>query len=209
MEPLFDHPVFIQSILHIKNQLGETGLAPLEQQVLERIIHSSGDFSLESLLRFSSGACEKGLLALKAGAPILTDTAMAAEAVLPMADRTLKTTVRTIRDWAPDQAPRGSTRLAVGMRKAWEDLTTRLKDQQSPIVLIGSAPSALDVLLDLVEHGAPHPSLIIGMPVGFIGVQHSKSRLAKSGLPYIQLLKSRGGAGIAAATVNALLRAAQ
>ncbi len=205
----FDHPIFTQSILHIKNQLGETGLEPLEQQVLERVIHSSGDFGLEPLLRFSSGACHKGLMALKAGAPIITDTAMAAEAVRPMAERTLKTPVRSIRDWSPNQAPRGSTRLAAGMKKAWGDLTKLFKDQQSPIVLIGSAPSALEVLLDLVEDGEPQPNLIIGMPVGFIGVQQSKNRLAKSGLPNIRLLESRGGAGLAAATVNALLRAAK
>ena len=51
--------------------------------MLERLVHSSGDLTLGTLLRFSEGACEQGLAALKQGAPILTDTAMAAAAVAP------------------------------------------------------------------------------------------------------------------------------
>ena len=59
----------------------------------------------------------------------------------------------------------------------------------------------------LVAGGAPRPSLVIGMPVGFVGVAESKSHLAKSGLAQIRLDGSRGGAGLVAATVNALLKA--
>ena len=47
------------------------------------------------------------------------------------------------------------------------------------------------------------------MPVGFIGVSESKNRLLNSNCPYIVLEGSKGGASIAAATVNALLRAAE
>lgn len=203
-----DHPIFTESIRRIREQLGVTGLDPLQQQVLERLIHSSGDFGLTPLLRFSPEACELGLAALQAGAPILTDTAMAAVAVQPMARRTLKTSVRCVLEWAPDEAPNGSTRTAEGLRCAWQELVAKDVDQQAPIVLIGSAPTALEALLDLVSTGAPTPSLIIGMPVGFVGVSDSKRRLAVSELAHIRLMGSRGGAGLVAATVNALLRRA-
>ncbi|KZR64896.1 MULTISPECIES: precorrin-8X methylmutase [Prochlorococcus] len=203
-----DHPIFTESIRRIREQLGVTGLDPLQQQVLERLIHSSGDFGLTPLLRFTPEACELGLAALQAGAPILTDTAMAAVAVQPMARRTLKTSVRCVLEWAPDEAPNGSTRTAEGLRSAWQELAAKDADQQAPIVLIGSAPTALEALLDLVSTGAPPPSLIIGMPVGFVGVSDSKWRLAVSGLAHIRLMGSRGGAGLVAATVNALLRRA-
>ena len=204
-----DHPIFTESIRRIREQLGVTGLDPLQQQVLERLIHSSGDFGLTPLLRFSPEACELGLAALQAGAPILTDTAMAAVAVQPMARRTLKTSVRCVLEWAPDEAPNGSTRTAEGLRSAWQELAAKDVDQQAPIVLIGSAPTALDALLELVSSGSPPPSLIIGMPVGFVGVSDSKRRLSVSGLAHIRLMGSRGGAGLVAATVNALLRASQ
>ena len=46
------------------------------------------------------------------------------------------------------------------------------------------------------------------MPVGFVGVKESKRELARSGLPQIRLEGSRGGAGLVAAALNALLRRA-
>ena len=80
--------------------------------------------------------------------------------------------------------------------------------QPAPVVLIGSAPTALEVLLKQVEEGSPRPSLVIGMPVGFVGVPESKRHLAQSDLAQIRLEGTRGGAGLVAAAVNALLRAA-
>lgn len=200
-----DHPIFTESIRRIRVALGPTDLELLQQQVLERLVHSSGDLALGALLRFSPGACEAGLTALQQGAPILTDTAMAAAAVAPMAKRTLQTTVRTVLEWAPDQAPLGSTRTAAGMEQAWRELSAV---GPAPLVLIGSAPTALEVLLEQVAAGALSPSLVIGMPVGFVGVAESKRHLAESGLAQIRLEGSRGGAGLVAAAVNALLRAA-
>ncbi len=202
-----DHPIFLESIRFIKARLGHTGLDPLQQQVLERLIHSSGDFGLQSFLRFSPCACEEGIVALQAGATILTDTAMAAAAVSPMALRTTNSQVRIVLEWAPEKSVLGNTRTAVGIERAWRELCDELCNVCSPIVLIGSAPKALEALLELVDQGAPPPSLIIGMPVGFIGVAESKRRLSNSGLPYILLEGTRGGAGLVAATMNALLRA--
>jgi len=203
-----DHPIFLESIAFIKAQLGCTSLDPLQQQVLERLIHSSGDFGLQSLLRFSPFSCQKGIAAIQAGAPILTDTSMALAAVKPMASRTSKSKVLTILDWVPEQRlADNQSRTATGMERAWGELSNELTTAQAPIVLIGSAPTALEALLDLVLKGALSPSLVIGMPVGFIGVDQSKRRLSTSGLPNIRLNGSRGGAGLAAASVNALLRA--
>ena len=117
-----DHPIFLESVRRIREQLGETALDPLQQSVLERLIHSSGDLMLASSLAFSEEACESGIAALEAGASILTDTAMAAAAVLPMAKRTLQTTVHTLLDWAPETSPPDSTRSALGMENAWSEL---------------------------------------------------------------------------------------
>ena len=195
-----DHPIFLESIRLIRQSLGETGLDPLQQQVLERLVHSSGDLSLGAVLRFSPEACEQGVTALRQGAAILTDTAMAAAAVAPMARRTLKSRVHSILEWAPAIAPVDSTRSAAGMVHAWQALSN---DAPAPVVLIGSAPTALEVLLNLVlNKGAARPSLVIGMPVGFVGVEASKQHLSQSGLAQIRLEGTRGGAGLAGA-VNA------
>jgi precorrin-8X/cobalt-precorrin-8 methylmutase len=195
-----DHPIFTESIRLIHGWLGDTGLEINEQDVLERLVHSGGDLSLASELRFSPGACAAGINALRAGAPILTDTAMAAAAVAPMARRTYANPVHSLLEWAPAVAPPTGTRTAAALAQA-------LQAHPGALVLIGSAPTALERLLDLVAAGqvAP-PPLVIGMPVGFVGVEASKQRLAASGLPQIRLEGSRGGAGLVAAAVNALLR---
>ena len=196
-----DHPIFTESIQRIQALLGPTGLPLLEQEVLERLIHSSGDPALAPLLRFTPGACTAASRALAQGAVVLTDTAMAAAAVAPMAARTFANPVHSVLQWAPAQAPEGQTRAALGMAAA-------LQAHHGAVVLIGSAPTALELLLDRVAQEDPMPALVIGMPVGFVGVAGSKRRLAASGLPQIRLEGSRGGAGLVAAAVNALLRRA-
>jgi precorrin-8X/cobalt-precorrin-8 methylmutase len=200
-----DHPIFRESMRRIRSLLGESGLAGVERELLERLVHSSGDPAIAPLLRFSPGACAVGLEALASGAVILTDTAMAASAVQPMARRTFANPVHAVLDWAPAVPPRGGTRAAAGMERA-------LAAHPGAVVLIGSAPTALELLLERVAPGAavplPAPALVIGMPVGFVGVAESKRHLAASDIPQIRLEGSRGGAGLAAAAVNALLRRA-
>ncbi len=204
-----EHPIFIESIQYIRSQIGFTGLNKVQQSVLERIIHSSGDLKMQSCLRFSSNACENAINALKKGANILTDTHMAEAAVSPVAKRTLNSNIKCILDKAPEFIDSSSnTRSAIGMQNMWLDIEKQEKCPEGPVVLIGSAPSALMALLDLIEEGNKRPSLIIGMPVGFIGVAECKNRLIKSDCSHIVLEGSKGGASLAAATVNALLRAA-
>ena len=215
---MLDHPIFAASIALIRQDLALraaadpqlasrlAGFGTLERDVLERCIHSSGDLTLAADLIVVpvSSACSQGLAALQAGAPILCDTAMAKAAVAPMASRTLGNPVRCLLDWAPAEAPKGSTRSAAAVEPAWTHLAAATTS--APVVLIGSAPTALERLLDLVAAGAPKPALVIGMPVGFIGVAESKRRLAASGLAQIRLDGPRGGAGLVGAACNALLR---
>ena len=205
--PPLDHPIFSESLRLIRQLPGTAAalapLSPLQQEVFLRLIHSSGDPDLVADLVCPVTACAAGLAALAAGAPILTDTVMAAAAVAPMARRTFANQVRSVLEWAPEQALAGSTRTAAGMAAA-------LAGQAQPgVVLIGSAPTALEVLLELVAaKTVPAPALVIGMPVGFVGVAQSKRHLAESGLVHIRLEGSKGGAGLVAAACNALLRAA-
>ena len=205
-----EHPIFLESVRYIRSKLDFTGFDKVQQSILERIIHSSGDFSLQSSVKFSSSSCEEAINALKNGAKILTDTYMAEAAISPMAKRTLNSDVQCILGMAPASIDSSlSTRSAIGMRNIWLDFEEKDHLLNAPLVVIGSAPTALISLLDLVESGYKVPSLIIGMPVGFIGVSESKIRLLNSVCQYIVLEGSKGGASIAAATINALLRAAE
>ena len=207
-----EHPIFLESVKYIRSKIGITGLDQVQQSILERIIHSSGDFSLQSCLKFSPTACKDGIRALKNGAMILTDTYMAEAAISPMAKRTLNSNIECILSMAPASIDTSlTTRSAIGMKNKWLNFEDKdaIKKPTAPLVVIGSAPTALISLLDLVEAGYKPPSLIIGMPVGFIGVNESKARLLNSDCSYIVLEDSRGGASLAAAATNALLRAAE
>jgi precorrin-8X/cobalt-precorrin-8 methylmutase len=178
----------------------------LEKKVLERLVHTSGDFSVQNLLDFSEGACEKGLVALKNGAPILTDTDMAAAAIKTMAENTTGNKVFTARMWFEKNNHKNLTKTAYGLSEGWKELSAKNSGNKSPIVVIGSSPTALTNLINILENAKVSPSLIIGMPVGFIGVEKSKNKLISTDLPRIVLNSTRGGAAMAAAAVNALLR---
>ena len=204
-----EHPIFLESVEYIRSQIGFTGLTSIQQEVLERIIHSSGDLNIQSHLRFSSNACEDAINALKNGANILTDTYMAEAAVSSVSKRTLNSNVKCILEMAPEFIDSlTKTRSAIGMQKMWLDMEKKEEFLAGPVVVIGSAPSALMTLLDLIQEGSKKPSLIIGMPVGFIGVSECKTRLLNSDCSHIVLEGSKGGASLAAATINALLKAA-
>ena len=161
---------------------------------------------IQNLLEFSEGACEKAINSLKEGAPILTDTDMAAVAINSMAKDTSGNLVISAKKWFNEKDLSGLTKTAYGLEKGWNELSVKNLGIKSPIVVIGSSPTALINLLHNLEKSQQIPSLIVGMPVGFIGVKQSKEKLSNTKIPRIIVNSSRGGAAMAAATVNALLR---
>jgi len=201
-----DHPIFLESIRFIRSNLDQNNLNYLENKVLERLIHTSGDFNIQKLLEFSEGACEKTVESLKAGAPILTDTDMAAAAIKSMAKNTSGNLVVSAKKWFHEKDLLGLTKTAYGIEKGWIELSAKNMGSLSPIIVIGSSPTALINLLAILENSQQIPSLIIGMPVGFIGVRQSKQKLLNTNYPRILVNSTRGGAAMAAAAINALLR---
>ena len=201
-----DHPIFLESIRFIQSKLVDNDLNKIEQKILERLIHTSGDFKIQGLLEFSQNVCENTIEAIKFGAPILTDTDMAASAIRSMAKKSNDNSVLSVKKWINDDLQISNTKTAYGIEKAWLELSDKYSGKVSPIVVFGSSPTALEKLLDIVEESNKKPSVIIGMPVGFIGVEKSKKRLLESDCPYIVLRSTRGGAAMAGATINALLR---
>ena len=201
-----DHPIFVESISFIRSNLIKNNFNYLENKVLERLVHTSGDFNIQKLLEFSEGACEKGIKSLKEGAPILTDTDMAAAAIKSMAKNTSGNSVISAKKWFNDKDLLGLTKTAYGIEKGWIELSAKNLGVKSPIIVIGSSPTALVNLLEILNNSKQIPSLIIGMPVGFIGVRQSKKILLDTNYPRIVVNSTRGGAAMAAAAVNALLR---
>ena len=131
---------------------------------------------------------------------------MAAAAINPWTENTTRNKYSPLECGLEKNNNTNLTKTAYGLSEGWKELSAMNSGSKSPIVVIGSSPTALTYLIDILENAKDLPSLIIGMPVGFIGVEKSKNKLISSELPRIVLSSTRGGAAMAAAAVNALLR---
>ncbi len=172
-------------------------------QVVRRVVHTTGDPGMAGRLRFSPGAVAAGLAALADGGRIVCDVNMVAAGVAPTAGRL---GIEVLCGIASPEAARlagqeGITRAAAAMQ-----LLAAGDDQAGgTIVAVGNAPTALFACLELARRGRFTPSLVVGVPVGFVGAAESKEALADSGLEHITIPGRRGGSGIAVAIVNALM----
>ncbi len=193
--------IYRASFAIIRNEADLGDASPVHARLLVRIIHACGMTDLPRDVATSTDAAERGRAALRAGAPILCDSAMVAAGVtrarLPQ-DNDVLCTLRDPQVAALAQRL-GTTRSAAALER-WRD---RLGGS---VVAIGNAPTALFHLLDMLAAGAPKPALVLGFPVGFVGAAESKMALAANamGLSYITLHGRRGGSAIASAAVNAL-----
>jgi len=68
------------------------------------------------------------------------------------------------------------------------DHGSRVAAANQAVFLVGNAPTALFELLALARAGQARPSLVVGVPVGFVGAAESKEALPVSGLPFITCL---------------------
>ncbi len=179
-------------------------LSPRENYVLCRIVRAEGDPAVAAMVRFSPGAVEQGIAALRNKADVVTDVRMVEMGISKALLRRCGVATCCLID-APAVADRarreGTTRSVAAVRELAPHLN-------GAVAAVGNAPTALLALLDLVDAAAIAPALIIGMPVGFVACPESKEELARRNLPYITIMGRRGGSSAAAAAVNALLELA-
>ncbi|WP_027175878.1 precorrin-8X methylmutase [Desulfovibrio aminophilus] len=176
----------------------------VEWQVARRMIHTTADFEILSLLRFHPQACEAGLAALASGCLLITDTDMARCGIPKRRMEPLGCTVRCLMadaETAVLARDRGTTKARAAVDLAVERL--------APAVwVIGNAPTALLRLLEHIDSGRARPALVVGMPVGFVNAAESKELLlAQERVPYVTLRGRKGGSALAASVINALAEA--
>lgn len=178
-------------------------------EVVRRLVHTTADFDLLQHVRFTPGAVERGVAALKAGARIVTDTDMARMGI-PL--RRLEPLGATVRCLIQDPAVKARAEAEGTTRaRAAVDAALDLPEGPPDIWVVGNAPTALLRLLerlpghrdDRTEPG-PAPALVVGMPVGFVNAAESKEALMVRNIPSICIQGRKGGSALAAATVNAL-----
>ncbi|MCL6433259.1 MAG: cobalt-precorrin-8X methylmutase [Leptolyngbyaceae cyanobacterium HOT.MB2.61] len=194
--PPSTHPILQQSFAVIDCEIGEHAFTPDEYAVVRRVIHSTADFEFKDLIRFSPGAIEGAIAALRQQIPIVTDVNMVKQGVATMVTQTFGNPLISAVDQVTEALP-GKTRTETGILQCF-------KEFPEAIYAIGNAPTALLALCACLPTPR-QPTLIIGAPVGFISVLESKAALAQTPVPQIRIDGRKGGSPVAAAILNALL----
>jgi len=207
---LYEHPmsgeaIEAKSLETIDREVAPHGFSGDQWQVVRRMIHTTADFELLRLARFSPDAIESGIAALRSGRSIFVDSNMI-RAGLSLA--------RLRQVWSgygpehvtchvadPDVVAQardsGLPRSLFAVRKAKGSL-------HGSIAVFGNAPVALLELNRMIMEEGIKPALVIAMPVGFVHVVESKDELMSLNVPHIAVAGRRGGSPLAVSGVHAL-----
>ena len=189
------------SMAIITEEMGEWAGEEEALPVVKRVVHTTADFDFVQALRFSEGAVARGREALRRGVTVVTDTAMAAAGISKTAASRWNVPIvchMAEPDVREEAEMRGTTRAVISMEHA-------ALETPDAIFAIGNAPTALIHLCELIRRGLAKPSLVIGVPVGFVNVVEAKEMLTATDVPQIAAMGRKGGSTVAAAIVNALL----
>ena len=169
--------------------------------VIKRVIHATADFDFLETLYFSDNAVNKAREALKNGANIVTDTLMLSAGISKNYGVKIHCYVAD-EDVKAEAKARNVTRSIINIEHA-------AKNFPNAIYAIGNAPTALIRLCELIQEGKASPTLVIGVPVGFVNVIEAKNMLASldTDTPRIIAHGRKGGTTVACAIVNAILYA--
>ncbi|MGG3956150.1 precorrin-8X methylmutase [Bhargavaea massiliensis] len=184
----------------IDEEIGEHPFSEEQYAIVQRVIHASADFELGKSLLFHPRAVEAGVAAIRAGKKIVADVQMVQVGINKARIEKYGGSVHVYisdEDVIKEAKRLNTTRAIVAMRKA-------VQEAEGGIFAIGNAPTALLELIRLVKEGEARPSLIIGLPVGFVSAAESKEELAKLDVPFITNIGRKGGSTVTVAALNAL-----
>ncbi|WP_284641478.1 precorrin-8X methylmutase [Paenibacillus silviterrae] len=201
-KPLTVQPQEIEELSFemITEELGPHDFTEEQYPVVQRVIHASADFELGRSLRFHPDAVRAGVEAIRSGRIVVADVQMVQVGISKprLAQFGGEVKVYISDSDVMEEAKRlNTTRAIISMRKA-------AREADGAIYAIGNAPTALLELIRMVKEGEARPSLIVGVPVGFVSAAESKDELLKLDIPFITNIGRKGGSPVAVAAVNAL-----
>jgi precorrin-8X/cobalt-precorrin-8 methylmutase len=175
----------------VRSRIDLTAFPPLSRAVVERIICASADLSYATDLVCTEPWLAAGVFALRAGAPVIADSAMVAAGITDCAlicKASEPLTIRLARTAGITLAA-AAVRLAVG------------EAGPGAVWVVGSESAAIR---EIISRDA-RPALVIGLPAGFVGAIAAKEALRASGVPALTNASEKGGPAIAVAACMALL----
>ena len=193
---MLNHPILEESFKIIDHEVGNHNFTKNEYAIARRVIHATADFDYLELLQFRHNAIASAIIGIKNQVPIVTDVTMVKQGIRSMVTKTFKNEIISAVE-SVKVAESGKTRTETGLLKCWSKYP-------EAVYVIGNAPTALLALCDRIYTSKITPTLVIGVPVGFVSVVESKQTLAKLKIPQILTQGRKGGSPVAAAIVNAL-----
>ena len=187
-------PTEAESYRILRSRIDLSRLPQHSRDVTERVIYATADFDYATDLVCDEEALAVAVDALAAGAPVVADGAMVAAGITggPVVCKISEPLTSRLARTAGISVPAAAIRLAfgeVGPGAVW---------------VVGCAPAALtEILTRGVE-----PGFVIGLPAGFVAAAAAKDALRASGIGSVSNVSEKGGAAVAAAAFNALLRPA-
>ncbi|MDR7048935.1 precorrin-8X/cobalt-precorrin-8 methylmutase [Duganella sp. 3397] len=197
------HPIEAESFRIIAEGRDWAPFPPEQLTILQRLVHTSGDFDAVNDMYFSPGAVDSGIRALLRCKRILTDVTMVQTGLKrALLEELGIDTWCGVHDRETHLMSEqyGITRSAAGIRRGWE------KFGNDVVVSIGDAPTAIAEATRLIRDHGWRPQLVIGLPVGFVGTRETKEDLRRClQVPRITNRGTRGGSPWAASVVNGLM----
>ena len=179
----------------LRSRIDLSRLPARSRDVTERVIYATADFDYATDLVCDEEGLAAAVAALAAGAAVVADGAMLAAGITgcPVVCKIGEPLTARLARTVGISVPAAAIRLAfgeVGPGAVWA---------------VGCAPAALtEILTRGVE-----PAFVIGLPVGFVAAAAAKDALRASGIPSVSNVSEKGGAVVAAAAFEALLRSAE
>jgi len=188
----------------IESEVGKhTYTKEFEWDIVRRVIHATADFEFahKEKLLFHNDAIASGFQAIKNKCNIITDVEMVKVGISQnsLTNLNLKCICKISDSNIINKAKR------LNKTRAETAMINLAQEMNGGIVVIGNAPTALQEVIRMVNEKITIPSLIVGVPVGFVSAMESKIELSQSNIPHITNLGRKGGSSVASSITNALM----
>ena len=203
--PLSGPEIETRSMEIIDQEAPSHSFSPGEWEIVRRMIHTVGDFTIAEAVRFSPDAVAAGIRALHGGRSLYADANMIRSGISlappPKRLRVLPAESLICHVADEDVAKKA---LRSGLPRSLHAVQKAKPLLEGAIVVIGNAPVALMEISRMIIEEGLKPSLVVALPVGFVHVVESKEELMALGIPFIATAGRRGGSPLAVSVIHAL-----